>query len=127
VRESVKRSEKTGKILVTLILGGCAIILVPTAVSDAGFGREDPVFSTTISCIGVLASSNAVSGLSICGATDSATVNSRQTTANKFDIARRKNIEVSTSGCFETMKRESRYCQGGDSAFGKPEFSTLGV
>ena len=96
MRESVKRFGKIGRSLRTSTLGCCVNILAEELAIDSRCGREDSAFSTTISFVGLSASSNGVSGMSICGTTASATVNRREATASRFDIVRRKNIEVCT-------------------------------
>jgi hypothetical protein len=72
MRESVNRASWTGQILLTLVLRGCAKILGTNAVTDSRCSREEEVFSTTISFIGVLASSNNVSEASVFGIITSA-------------------------------------------------------
>jgi hypothetical protein len=61
----------------TLILRGCADIVGTNAVTDWLYSHEEKALSTTISFVGVLASSNGVSGISALGTMSSATVNKR--------------------------------------------------
>jgi hypothetical protein len=77
MRESVKRPALSDKILRTLIFCAFANILSVTAVTECGFSNGEAGFPTTISFVGLLASSNSVSGRSAFGTITSAMVKTR--------------------------------------------------
>jgi hypothetical protein len=100
VGELVNRPGLTGKILRTLTLRACANIpacaniLGTNVVIDCRSSNEEAAsFSTTISLVGVLASSNRVSGRSAFGTISSAMVTRRHPAASRVALARRAGEE----------------------------------
>jgi hypothetical protein len=91
-----------------MVLRGWANILGTYAVTDCRCSHEDTVFLTTISFVGVLASSNGVSEISAFGTNTSATVKRRKTTASRVGLAWPRNIAE------ERLRRENE--TGGEAA-----------
>jgi len=99
--------EYIGKILRTLVLSGCANILGINAVTDCRCSREEAAFSTTISFVGVLASSKSVSEMSAFGTITSATVKSAQAAASRVGLAWRRNINFIRVVVEESLRMEN--------------------
>jgi hypothetical protein len=75
-----------------MVLRGCANILGTYAVTDCRCSHKEASFLTTISFVGVLASSNGVSVISAFGTIISVTVKRRHVTASGFRLAWHRNI-----------------------------------
>src|SRR3984893_9767131 len=98
----------------TLILRACANILGTNAVIDDQHYNEEAAFSTTISFVGVLASSNSVSEISAFGTITSATVKRREAVAIRVCLAERRNIHFIRVVAEESLRRENE--TGGEAA-----------
>jgi hypothetical protein len=106
LQESVNLPAKTGKILRTLVRG-CGNILGTSAMTDCRRSHAEAAFSTTNSFVGVLASSNSVSGISAFGTIITARVKRRQVAASRVAPAWRRNTGFAPVIADESLQTEN--------------------